>query len=52
MMMTVAQFAEKRKKKIQTVYSWIYRSQFDKHGFKLHQIGNVKLIEETKVKKK
>jgi len=51
-MITVAQFAAKKGVNIQTVYSWIYRSQFEKNNFKVIQVGKVKLIEETKPKKK
>jgi hypothetical protein len=51
-MMTITDFAAKRGISAQTVYSWIYRSQTEKHGFKVHQIGKVKLIEDLKAKKK
>ena len=51
-MMTVAEFAEKKGVPLQTVYSWIYRSKAEEHGFKVIQIGSVKLIEEVNKKKK
>jgi hypothetical protein len=51
-MMTVSEFAEKKGVPLQTVYSWIYRNQAEKNGFKVVQIGSVKLIEELKSKKK
>ena len=51
-MMTVAEYAEKRGVPIQTVYSWIYRSQSEKQGFRVKQIGSVKIIEEIKRKAK
>jgi hypothetical protein len=50
-MMTVKQFAEKRGKPVATVYSWIDRGKAEKNGFKVVQIGNMKLIEEIKLKK-
>lgn len=51
-MMTIADYAEKRGVSIQTVYSWIYRNQSERNGFKVRQIGKVKLIEEMKIKNK
>lgn len=51
-MMTIADFADKKGVSIQTVYSWIYRNQAERNGFRVHQIGKVKLIEETNKKKK
>ena len=51
-MMTVADFAKKRGVPIPTVYSWIYRNQAAVNGFKVVQIGSIKLIEELKVRKK
>lgn len=51
MMMTVKQYAEKRGKPVATVYSWIDRGKAEKNGFRVVQIGNVKLIEELKTKK-
>lgn len=49
-MMTVAEYAEKRGVPIQTVYSWIYRKQAERRGFKVRQIGSVKLITELRKK--
>lgn len=51
-MMTITDFAEKRKISAATVYSWIYRDQTEQNGFRVHQIGKVKLIEEIPTKKK
>lgn len=51
-MMTVSEYAEKRGVPVQTVYSWIYRNQAQKQGFKVKQIGSIKLIEELKTKNK
>ena len=51
-MMTVAEYAEKRGVPIQTVYSWIYRRQTEKQGFRVRQIGSIKIIEEVSKKKK
>lgn len=51
-MMTVKQYAEKRKVPVATIYSWISRSQAEKNGFRVVKIGSVSLIEEvTKPKK-
>lgn len=47
-MMTIAEFAEKRKVSVQTIYSWIYRNKQAENGFRVYQIGKVKLIEEIK----
>lgn len=52
MLMTITDYAEKRGLSPQTVYSWIYRGQAERNGFKVHQIGSVKLVEEIKSKKK
>lgn len=52
MLMTVTDYAEKRGISAQTVYSWIYRGQAEKNGFKWQQVGKVKLIEEIKTTKK
>lgn len=51
-MMTVKQYADKRKKPVQTIYSWIARSQAEKNGFRVVKIGSVSLIEEIKLKPK
>jgi hypothetical protein len=51
-MMTIADFAKKRGVPIPTVYSWIYRSQAAKNGFKVVQVGSIKLIQEIKIKKR
>lgn len=51
-MITITDFAEKIGVPTATVYSWIYRGHAEKKGFKVHQIGKVKLIEELKIKKK
>jgi len=51
-MITVTDFAKKKEVSAATVYSWIYRNQTEKNGFRVHQIGKVKLIEEIKLKKK
>jgi predicted site-specific integrase-resolvase len=50
-MMTVTEFAEKKGISAATVYSWIYRNQAERNGFKVLQVGKVKLIEELKKKK-
>jgi hypothetical protein len=50
--MTITDFASKRGISAATVYSWIYRDQAEQNGFKVHQIGKVKLIEEIQIKKK
>lgn len=49
-MITVKQFAEKRGVPLQTVYSWIYRDKTTENGFKVVQIGSIKMIQETKAK--
>lgn len=51
-MMTIAEYAEKRGVPIQTVYSWIYRSKAEEKGFKVIQVGSIKLIQELAKKKK
>lgn len=47
-LLTVAQFAEMQGIPLQTIYSWIKREQTAEHGFKVHKVGSVNLIEETK----
>jgi hypothetical protein len=49
--MTVAEFASKKGVPLQTVYSWIYRGKTEKNGFKVVQIGSMKLIQELSKKK-
>lgn len=43
-MITIAQFAKKKKVAKATVYSWIYRKQTQQHGFEVVKIGKVILI--------
>jgi len=50
--MTITDFAAKRGISIMTVYSWIYRNQAEKNGFKVIRVGKLKLIEEVTSKKK
>lgn len=45
-MVTISQFAEHREVPVQTVYSWIYRNKAEENGFRVIQIGKVKMIEE------
>ena len=52
MLMTIADYASKKGIPAQTVYSWIYRGQAGANGFKVVEIGKVKLIREFKVKGK
>jgi len=47
-MMTIADYASKIGVSAATVYSWIYRGQAEKNGFRVHQIGKIKLVEELK----
>jgi hypothetical protein len=51
-MMTVKQYAEKRKKPLQTIYSWIARGKSEKNGFRVVKIGSMSLIEEINLKPK
>lgn len=51
-MMTITDYAAKRGISIMTIYSWIYRNQAEKNGFKVIRVGKLKLIEEIKPKSK
>lgn len=47
-MITVADYAKKRKVSKFTVYSWIYKKKTKENGFEVIQVGNVKLINPIK----
>jgi len=47
-MITVSDYAKKRKVSKFTVYSWIYRKKTVENGFEVIQVGNVKLINPIK----
>jgi len=45
---SVAEYAKKRKTSKSTIYSWIARKQAAKNGFKVIEIGTIKLIKPIK----
>lgn len=47
-MVSVAEYAKNRNIPVQTIYSWIARGQAEKKGFKVHQFGAIKLIEDIR----
>lgn len=47
-MVSIAQYAKIRNTPVQTIYSWIARGQAEKNGFKVHQFGSIKLIEDIR----
>jgi len=45
---SVAEYAKKRKTSKSTIYSWIAKKQTTKNGFKVIEIGTIKLIKPIK----
>jgi len=43
-MKTVEQYAKEKKIPKSTIYSWIARGQAERNGFRVQEVGNIKLI--------